>query len=389
MPDDGTGYAFADWWHEREERAGMRGEYPDTGSDFEEPPPDAEEPEPLSILTGRTLEDVRAKQPEDVIQGRLAVRENTTAMSSKGGDGKTTLMVQQLIEGSLQEPVWGVEDFRPTKATRGLYVNAEDSIRNTNYTLGRILPAYGLKRVPYDELLIAENGGRFVLTPLNAALLAKRINEEGYDLVVFDPAISFLPTGIKFIDPAAIRGFLNDGLGVLQRETRAALWLNHHDNKAGDALSGPADWGNFTRLALHLERGDRDGTITVTTVKTNLGYRFKKITLERDPETGRATAIEIERFGDRSAKPTSLDDVNKALAQLVRMEIIPLPSEERTKNAVIPKLHEKAARDDLKISRDRVRDFVNAHCRFEERKIGRHANCKVLFGLTAEMESSC
>ncbi len=382
MPDgtdhDQASYGFADWWHEREERAGMREEFPDAELD------EAPEVPAIHILSGRTIADVRTNQPEQAIRGGLAVRKITTGVSGGGGLGKTTLAAQALIEGSLELPVWGVEEFRPVRSLRALYVNGEDSLPTINYVLGRLLPAYGLDHVPFDEFIIAENGGRFVLTPSNALALAERINAESYDLVKFDPAISFLPTGIKFIDPGAIRAFLNDGLGVLQRETNAALWLSHHDNKAGQALSGPADWGNFCRLALHLERGDTDGQLTLTTVKTNLGYRFKKITLERDPDTGRATAVNVERFGDRSKQSPDADDIIGTLAKIVRMEILPLPSEQRTKWAVIETLQRKIKDAKLKISRDAIRGFASSHLRCEERPMAHGKSAKIVIGVVEE-----
>lgn len=328
----------------------------------------------ITILSGRTLADIRRDQPEEVIAGGLAVRRNTTAMSSMGGTGKTTLIVQGAIEATQGLPLFGVEDFRPIGAVRALYVNAEDSLANLNYTLARMLPSYELDRVPYDEFVIAACGGQFVLDPLNARALAERIRVEGYSLVALDPAISFLPPGIKFIDPGAIREFLNGGIGHLQRETTAAYWLSHHDNKAGAALSGPADWGNFCRLALHLERGDVDGQLTVTTVKANLGYRFKCLTLERDPATGRATAINLERFGDRRGKVGTVEDARDVLARLFRTNIMSIPSERRTKDALRAALYTMAA--PLGVKRQHVRDFADCQVEYEERKIGRNY-CKI------------
>jgi len=338
-----------------------------------EQPTDELPPDEIKILSGRTLEDIRQNQPEPVIRGGLAVRRNLVVVSSQGGVGKTTAEEQLLVESSLGMPIFGVEDFRPIRPLRGLYINAEDSIRNLNYTLARLLPSYGLDRVPYDEFVVSECGGRFVLDARNARELARRVNGEGYDIVSSDPAISFLPDDFKFIDPGAVRRHLSEGIGYLQRETNAAWRTLHHDNKAGVALSGPADWANFARLALHLEPGDVDGQIALTTIKSNLGYRFKRIVLERDPATGRSTAIELERYGDR-AKPGSSADANTVLSKLFVTDIISLPEERRTKDALRAALFAKAS--PLGIKRTAVREFVDSRVEYADRKPGR-TWCKV------------
>jgi hypothetical protein len=342
----------------------------------------------IEIVKGRTLAEVQANQPQNVIGGRLAVRQNTTALSSVGGTGKTFLTIQAMIEAEFGLPIWGIEDFTPVRPLHCLYVNAEDSQANIDYILGRLLPAYGLDHCPFDLFTIKAKSTsgrrpRFILTSVNATALAQRIVAEGYDLDAFDPAISFLPPGIKFIDPGAIRNFLEDSLGILQYETTAAHLLNHHDNKGGEALSGPADWGNFCRLALHLERGERDGHLTLTTVKSNLGYRFKQITLERDPETGRVTAVELNRYGDRSKQPTSAEEIVRTLAKIVRSEIIPLPSEQRTKWAVIEVLYRKAIEKKLKITKDAIKGFANSHLQYDDRQLGK-TKAKIVVGVVEE-----
>lgn len=349
-------------------------------SAFDTDPNEAPPPE-ITILSGRTLDEVVANQPEPIITGGLAVRRNTTMHSGGGGLGKTTLQVQMAIEASLQMSVFGVEEFRPVKPLRVVYINAEDSIRNVNYTLGRLLPAYGLKGVPYDEVIVSEQGGRMVMDEPTARELARRFNGEGYDFGIYDPAIALLPPGIKFIDPGAIRDFLHAGIGHLQRETNAAHWLAHHDNKAGVALSGPADWANFARLALHLEPGELDGQLVLQTIKSNLGYRFKKITLERDPATGRATAIDLERFGDRRGKLGTVDDAIDVLSKLFRTDILCLPSARRTKDAVRAALFSKAA--PMGVKRAMVRDFVDSAVEFDERKVGK-TWCKIAVRLVVD-----
>jgi hypothetical protein len=302
--DHDQAYEFGDWWHEREERAGMRDDFPGRDTEPETDPT-------INILSGRTLDAVRAKQPEEAIRGGLAVRKITTALSSQGGIGKTTKVTQGAIEASLGLALFGFDDFAPAGKLRVLYINGEDSLPSVNYILGRMLPSYGLDRVPYDEFIISEGGSAFPMTATNARELSKRVVGEGYDWVITDPKVAFLPRDFRFLDPGAVRGFLQDGFGLLQRETDAALWLLDHDNKGGQALTGPADWSNFARLALHLERGEVDGQMKLTTLKANLGYRFKSLTFERDPATGRSSVVAVERFGDRPKHGSGGEDISQ------------------------------------------------------------------------------
>ena len=333
---------------------------------------DVDPEESILILKRRSLNVMAANQPESVIAG-LATRRTTTLLSSAGGTGKTCLLTQAAIESSQDRPVWGNAEFHSNGPRRWLYMNAEDSLQSIDYWLARILARYDLQECPVDIMPVCETKtGEFLFSSDNAQSLARRINAERYDGLIIDTGIAVMTPGTRFIDPLSIRGWLRSSVGILQRETQAAIIVAVHDNKAGQPVSGTADWLSFARLALHLETAGQSGretTLTLTTIKANLRWPYKKITLVRDPHSLTATVAAIERVGDLDATPSTPQDVNALLTKIVRNQIIPLPSEERTSRRVEALVYEKARNS--RIKRQTVRDFLDNHVVFEERPFGR------------------
>jgi hypothetical protein len=342
---------------------------------------DADSEPEILILKDRPLVTMQSNQPDPVIPG-LAIRRNSTLISSAGGTGKTCMMLQAGIESELGLPVWGCEDFASTNRHRWLYVNGEDSLQNIDYWLSRLLLKYELNTCPVDLFPICETqAGQFILTSTNAARLAGAINAGPYDGLIIDTGIAVMPPGIKFIDPIAIRAWLRSTLGLIQRQTNASIIMGVHDNKAGQPVSGTADWSSFSRLALHLETAEEsaDGTtLTVTKIKANLRWPYRKFTLLRDPHTLTCTVSAIDRIGDHTAAPTSPAEVARLLARIVRNEIMPLPSEQRTKQAVIATLCQRT--HEQRITRQQVRDFAETQLETTERKLGR-TYAKVVTGI--------
>ena len=70
----------------------------------------------------------------------------------------------------------------------------------------------------------------------------------------------------------------------------------------------------------------------------------------------------MDRFGDR-AKAGSSADADTVLSKLFSMEILSLPSERRTKDAVRAALNTNASTRGIKPTL--VRDFVNSRMEFE------------------------
>jgi len=214
--------------------------------------------------------------------------------------------------------------------------------------------------------------GEFLFSSDNAQSLARRINAERYDGLIIDTGIAVMTPGTRFIDPLSIRGWLRSSVGILQRETQAAIIVAVHDNKAGQPVSGTADWLSFARLALHLETAGQSGretTLTLTTIKANLRWPYKKITLVRDPHSLTATVAAIERVGDLDATPSTTPGRQRTADEDCPQSNHPAAIEERTSRRVEALVYEKARNS--RIKRQTVRDFLDNHVVFEERPFGR------------------
>jgi len=192
---------------------------------------DVDPEESILILKRRSLNVMAANQPESVIAG-LATRRTTTLLSSAGGTGKTCLLTQAAIESSQDRPVWGNAEFHSNGPRRWLYMNAEDSLQSIDYWLARILARYDLQECPVDIMPVCETKtGEFLFSSDNAQSLARRINAERYDGLIIDTGIAVMTPGTRFIDPLSIRGWLRSSVGILQRETQAAIIVAVHDRK--------------------------------------------------------------------------------------------------------------------------------------------------------------
>ncbi len=332
---------------------------------------DAPAPPKLEIIRGRKVSEMRSNQPDPVVEPFL-YRGTTTFWSSAGGVGKTTLETQILTEMAGGLNLLDCEALRPCGKIKGLLVNAEDPQSSLDYWAVRVLEAYDLDAAPFDMVCVHDGPGSYPLTPTNTEALAEVIEREKYDVVVLDPLVALFSEGFKIIDPVAARAFQRQAFGRLQR-TGAAILVAAHDNKLGQALSGTVDFASFARLVLHLEAGPstpQGDVLTLTTVKANLGWRFKKLTLLRDPKTLTCRVTDIERKGDASAGTLSDPaDVDRFLAKIIRTEVVPLPSERRTKSDVEALLVRQASSRGVK--RQDVRDFIRACCSYESRKVGR------------------
>ncbi len=346
--------------------------------------------EPLLILKRRRVVDMVANRLEPVVD-HIATRKAATLVSSAGGTGKTCALLQVAIEGSQKLPIFGSSELVP-HGERWLYFNAEDQQPAIDYWLAKLLSHYDLQESPVDLFPACETArGEFLFTPANCERLATRINAERYDGVIVDTAIAVLdlPSGAKFIDPLAIRTWWRRTGGLLLRETNAALIIAAHDNRAGEPVSGTADWRNFARLVLHLETVGKNAGQTLLTlkhVKGNLGRPFKQIALSRCPRTLTSRVTQFDWGDDRGAdRPATPQDVDDLLARTLRAEIIQLPSEERTKDKVEAQLYRRTREHGIK--RTEVRDFIKTSVTTEERKIGRTIGMVVTGVRTPESEA--
>lgn len=331
--------------------------------------------QPISSLVGSVSIDVCEARVITPLVRHMVYRGLTTLFSSAGGIGKSRATVQGITEASLGLPVWGCAELAPAGPQKWLYLAGEDAMPMVCSAIKPVLKHYALERTPFDVLCAAElAGGSFTLTAANVRRLVELITAKGYDAIAIDTLVSVLPADVRIIDPVAVRHWCKTTLGVIERETGAAIWLIAHDNAQGSAVSGTADWKNFGRLVLHLER--TDGQLRLSSIKDNLGWPFARVELERDPETLMTRVVRAERIAERIARGTG--DAEATLSRAMTFAVLPLPQDRRTTRAVEPTLYEAVKGEG--ITRKRVRDFIDTRVRFEDVKIGRNF-CKVAVGL--------
>src|SRR4029453_3138109 len=112
-----------------------------------------------------------------------------------------------------------------------------------------------------------------------------------------------------------IRDFLERTCGELHN-VGAAVVLSIHDSKAGLIASGGADFTNFPRVALQLQRATvtppaGHDALVLETHKANQGWRYKAFALHRSHTTLQSTVVSTTTW---ETATTTKDKVSKTEA---------------------------------------------------------------------------
>lgn len=371
--------------------------YTDGREDFDVPPgaedtregnshdPDAPR---LRLLPKRTRAEMLATSIQFLCPAaRFLARGVSSLITSLGGVGKTRLILQMFNELERGEPLFGCELLRPTRPMRCLYIGAEDKEPFFNYVAAPLL-ADDADTLPFDAILLPDVWPGFTLTPSTARELADFIEalrvSRGADVVALDPMMSLI--GMEHVEmmrnPVVSRAFFNDCLGPLLASQAFALISGNHDSKAGAPVSGSADQQNAARCVLQLSTegpttDDGSTAIAAERHKDNLGFRFRKLVLNRDPETLLLTwneAASVYAYGapadhrtaggKPSTDPAAIQDY---LCRLAARLLFPTlaPIAQRGKRAIEGRLTQTAARDGHQKAREHVRRCLDAFCDFE------------------------
>jgi hypothetical protein len=322
----------------------------------------------------------------------------STLITSIGGTGKTRLIMQALSSLSRAEPPFGCELLRPVGPMQCLYIGAEDHQPFFNY-LAQPLLTNDYETLPFDTVLLPEIWPGFTLNPSTARTLATFLEEyrakHGLDCVALDPMVSLI--GRDYSDmmknPVISRAFYNDCVAPLLASQAFALLSANHDSKAGAAVAGSGDQQNVARCVLQLstEGPTPDGTTVIAADrhKDNLGFRFSKLVLERDPNTllltwnESASAYAYGAPAGHAAPAGPSRDPADVMRYLCRQAIrlIGAPANQRTKGQVEARLNQQAARDGVSKARESVRRCVSAFCDFEPDPSPRRGRRLLLVGV--------
>jgi hypothetical protein len=363
-------------------------------------PDDAPDDRRLQLSPKLTLAEMRQHAIRFLIPAaRFLAVGVSSLLTSLGGVGKTRLLLQMLYELERCKPLFGCDLLRPDRPMRCLYIGAEDRKQFFN-EIAQSLLVNDSDTLPFDYMLLPEVWPGFTLNKRTSTLLARFINEAGahrggYDCVALDPMVSLI--GLEYADmmknPVVARGFFNDCLAPLLESQTYALISGNHDSKAGAAVSGSADQQNTARCVLQLstEAPAADGTATIAAdrCKDNLGFRFSKLILRRDPGTLLLTwdeSASVYAYGapaGHGAPAKTLRDPGDVMRYLCRqaVRLIDAPANQRTKGQVETRLLEQAARDGVSKAREHVRRCINGFCDFEPDPSPRRGRRLVLVGV--------
>ncbi|MGH7788221.1 MAG: AAA family ATPase [Candidatus Binatia bacterium] len=277
---------------------------------------DPDAPQPRLRLSPRLTRAEMAANPIQFLcpQARFLAIGVSTLITSLGGVGKTRLLLQLFYQLSLGQPVFGCELLRPPRPMRCLYIGAEDHQPFFNNAALPLL-VHDADRLPFDVILLPEIWPGFTLTASTTPVLVEFIEqyraEHGLDVVGLDPMLSLI--GMEYADmmknPVVARSFFNDCLAPLLASQAFSLISGNHDSKTGAAVTGSADQQNAARCVLQLTtegpNAAGQATIAAERHKDNLGFRFSKLVLERDPETLLLTWNESQSSFAYGAPPTA------------------------------------------------------------------------------------
>jgi RecA-family ATPase len=187
-------------------------------------------------------------------------RTRATGIYGAGGEGKT-LLAQMLATSCATGALWLGLDVQHC---RSLLLFCEDDRDEMHRRQDDINRAYGcgfcdlgamrwLPRLGEDNALMTFEDGRRAYTELFSRLLAAA-KEHLAKLIITDTLADIFPGNEN--DRAQVRAFVQQGLGLLARETQGAVIALAHPSRAGmssgSGESGSTAWIGTFRSQLHL-----------------------------------------------------------------------------------------------------------------------------------------
>lgn len=204
--------------------------------------------------------------PEELLKHRYLCRGGGLLVVGPTGIGKSSFVLQMLALLANGMPAFGIEPTRPLKS---IYIQAENDdgdIAEIRDGIARGLEFDEVKRFNfYNKVIVhsesASTGRQFfdeVMKPLI-------VSNAGLDLVVIDPALSFI--GAEAKDQRAVGEFLRAMLAPILSRHRLGAIIVHHTNKppTGNQKaewttsemaylgSGSIEWANWSRAVLALQ----------------------------------------------------------------------------------------------------------------------------------------
>lgn len=243
------------------------------------------------------------EDPDELLKYRYLCRGGGLLVVGPTGIGKSSFVLQMLALLANGLPAFGIE---PTRPLRALYVQAENDdgdISEMRDGIAKGLQFDDAKRQRFFERVIVhtETGmtGRAFFDNVVMPLI---VSNEGLDLIVIDPALSYLGAEVK--DQKAVGEFLRLMLAPLLAKHRLGAIVVHHTNKppGGNQKSewttsemaylgsGSIEWANWSRAVLALQ-----STSTAGVFKLNAAKRGARLSW-KNPEGEKTYSMLIKHF---------------------------------------------------------------------------------------------
>jgi len=250
-------------------------------------------------LTGNTLIEAidKVKERRKPIVESLIYEHTILMVSADPGVGKSTIASQIAIEMAAGIPVFGV--LQVPKPVKVLYVQTERDILEFLERLDLIKKVYPIAK---ENLAVTDEYQKLnMLIPDHAYILIKCIKRDfpQVEVIFIDPIYSMVSGGLKEDAPASA---FTHAMSLVQKETGAALYYNHHTVKPqyvdGKLVERDDPFYGSTWLKAHATgafymKASENG-VKMIRKKDNYKILPESLDLVYDPETGLSTIPNTE-----------------------------------------------------------------------------------------------
>jgi hypothetical protein len=227
------------------------------------------------VAVARTLQELTPASADDentLLGNRFLCRRGGLLFVGSAGIGKSTAVMQMGMSWAAGRSCFGIKPRKPLKI---IYFNGENDEGDLCEMRDGILAGLELNEKELSMLvernfLCVDEASR-TGAELITSLVRPLVKEHAPDLIIIDPALSFIRGSIS--EQQVMTEFLRDQLRPLLVEFNCGAMIVHHTNKpptdrqavkklASDYAysgSGSAEWANFMRAVLVLEPRNEDG----------------------------------------------------------------------------------------------------------------------------------
>lgn len=290
---------------------------------------------PPQITPKELLEFNTRKDPDELVGSRYLCRGGSLLIAAPTGIGKSSFSMQWAIHAAIGRELFGIHFNTPYKTA---IIQAEndtgdmaEAFQGVFHTFAQ--GALGAEILTKEEIGLINQNLRFYREtaktgPAFAAVLREIALKEKPDFVAVDPAFAFLGSDASCQKDVSL--WLRTQLNPVLMETGICLIILHHSNKPlrGTANrdnwqgtdfaylgAGSAEWANWARAVITIQRSDIPGIFFLTAAKRGgrLGWKDS----EGKPATERfiAHAREDDRIYWREPDIAETREINRKAAQ--------------------------------------------------------------------------